>query len=298
MTPYLIAADIGGSHISSIVLNTNDWIVEPTKMIETKANSFGQKHTLIQSWADNLLESAQKANIKNINQIALAIPGPFDYEKGIFHTHPEGKMGSLVGEHLRELLIPFFGKALKITFENDAACFGLGEASFGVGQKCQRIIGVTLGTGIGSSFIAQQKIIKTHSSIPLGGELYESPFENSIADDYFSTRWFVRQVLKDIGLKISGVRELTEKAPEDYIQVIFKKFALNFYQFLLPFAKDFGAEMIVVGGNIAKAWRYFGKELAELFQKEAILVQPSYLNEQAIILGAAKVFVDTFKSVK
>ncbi len=294
MSPYIIAADIGGSHISSTTLHIKNWQIDPQKIIETKTNSFGEKTAIIKSWVSNLQQNLQPEKPNLLHQIAIALPGPFDYQKGIFQAHPEGKMNSLEGENFKELLLPYFGEDLKISFENDAACFGLGTACFGAGKGYQRIIGITLGTGIGSSFIANQKIIKVHPSIPFGGELYAAPFRKSIGDDHFSTRWFVRQAAKDLDLNLSGVRALIEKAPEAYVESIFKIFAHNLHQFLSPYAKAFGAEIIIIGGNIAKAWPYFGKELDQLFQQNAIAVKPSFLNEQAIMLGAAKVFVDTY----
>ena len=294
MTPKIIAADIGGSHISSTILNRNNWQIDSAKIIETKTNSFGQKEQIIKGWVNNLQQNARKEKIVNNHQIAIALPGPFDYKNGVFQAHPEGKMGSLVGENFRDLLVPYFGETLKISFENDAACFGLGTACFGAGWNQQRLIGITLGTGIGSSFIANQQIIKAGPSIPVGGELYRESYKGSIADDYFSTRWFVRAAAEDLGLKVSGVRVLTEQAPKAYLQDLFTRFANNLYQFLLPYASRFGATAIVIGGNITKAWRFFGVELTSLFEKDGIIIKPSILNEQAIMLGAAKVFIDTF----
>lgn len=290
MNHYIIAADIGGSHISSTIINTKNWQIDPAKIIETKVDTFSDKQAIIQGWIQNLQQTAHEGNIRETYQIAIALPGPFDYQKGIFQAHPEGKMGALVGENFRDLLLSHFGKNLKITFENDAACFGLGEACFGVGKPYERIMGITLGTGIGSSFVRKQKIVKNHQNLPSGGELYAESYAQSMADDYFSTRWFVQQTYQDLGLKVSGVRELLVQAPESYSQDLFKKFATHFYQFLLPYAKNFETEVIVIGGNIAKAWQYFGEELTSLLKKENIIVQPSLLNERAIMLGAAKVF--------
>ena len=296
MRPNIIAADIGGSHISSTLTNTDNWQRDANKAIATKVDTFGDKKAIIHGWIQNLRQTAYEANIRKNHQIAIALPGPFNYENGIFQTHPEGKMNSLVGENFSHLLIPHFGKDLKISFENDAACFGLGEACFGTGKQYQKIMGITIGTGIGSSFIVNKKIIKSHSNIPLGGELYAESYKNSIADDYFSTRWFVQQTAKDLALRVNGVKDLIEQVSEEYIHFLFKKFTVNLFQFLLPYAKDFDAEIIVLGGNITKAWRYFGDELSKLFEKEAIAISLSSLNEQAIMLGAAKVFADKNQS--
>ena len=291
MNRYIIAADIGGSHISSMLINQENWKVDDAKLTITKTNSFGAKSAIIEKWAENLTQTAQQIPVKANLQIAIALPGPFDYERGIFQLHPEGKMGSLVNQNFKDLIAPYFKQTPIFSFENDAACFGLGEACFGVSQPYERSIGITLGTGVGSSFIANQTIVKSNQAIPEGGELYAESYRDGIADDYFSTRWFVQQVEADLGTKFSGVRELTEQASGAYLRQIFKQFTHNLYEFLLPYAQAFDAEIIVVGGNIAKAWNFFGPMLNDLFQTQNIRVQPSILNEKAIMLGAAKVFL-------
>ncbi|MEM1120143.1 MAG: ROK family protein [Bacteroidota bacterium] len=292
MNQHIIAADIGGSHISSTVIHTKNWQIDPTQITETKVNAFADKESIILGWVQNLQQTARTNNITDNYQIAIALPGPFDYQKGIFQAHPKGKMSSLVGEDFRSLLLPHFGDNLKIAFANDAACFGLGAACFGKGKPYDRIIGITLGTGIGSSFIGHQKIISKGHGVPVGGEVYALPFLQGIADDYFSTRWFVAETKRALGKTVTGVRELVETMPPDDVNPIFTKFSHQFYQFLRPYATNFKAEAIIIGGNIAKAWPCFSTALINFFAQDNITVLPSTLNEKAIILGAAKVFAD------
>ena len=294
MNSYIITADIGGSHISSTIVDTRNWQIDAAKTVEAKVDAFSDKATIIHGWVNNLQQIAQVGELTKNLQIAIAIPGPFDYKNGVFQAHPEGKMGSLVGENFRNILLSSFGEEAKIVFENDAACFGLGAACFGRGESYEKVICVTLGTGIGSSFIAGQKIIRSGQAVPDGGEVYALPFLNGIADDHFSTRWFVGAIKQDLGMEVRGVRELVQTAPADYIQQIFTRFSTNFYQFLGPYARTFGAEAIIIGGNISKAWGHFSNQLTTLFEQDGIAVLQSQLNEQAIHFGAAKVFVDEY----
>jgi len=290
MKPYIIAVDIGGSHISSMVINRQNWNIDSAKLTTTKTDCFGSQAEIIKQWATNIQKTAKQIPLESKLQIAIAMPGPFDYEKGVFQLHPEGKMSSLAKKKFEDVIAPFFKEMPVISFENDAACFGLGEACFGLSKNAQRSIGVTLGTGIGTSFIANQTIIKSNKALPEGGELYAEPYQNSIADDYFSTRWFVRQAKQDLDIQVNGVRELIEQAPSNYLPSLFDKFTHNLFRFLMPYAKEFEAETIVIGGNITKAWSYFGHLLNQKFQAQNMMVQPTVLNEKAIMLGAAKVF--------
>ena len=96
MNSYIITADIGGSHISSTIVDTRNWQIDAAKTVEAKVDAFSDKATIIHGWVNNLQQIAQVGGLTNNVQIAIAIPGPFDYKNGIFQAHPEGKMGSLV----------------------------------------------------------------------------------------------------------------------------------------------------------------------------------------------------------
>ncbi|MEM0991781.1 MAG: ROK family protein [Bacteroidota bacterium] len=285
MSHLILAADIGGSHISSTVIDATKWQVADDKILQSHIDGFVDQETILTTWCNNL---AQNVRDKEVEKIAIAMPGPFDYEKGIFEQHPEGKFGSLVGTNFKVAIQERLGRVVEIHFENDAAAFGIGESYFGQSKNVQRSIAITLGTGLGATFISNHQAIKTGASVPEGGELYHQNFKDSIADDYFSTRWFVKRAKNKYALEVKGVKELLENGDAEITKAIFQTFARSLHEFLLPYAQNFQAEAIVIGGNIAKAWSHFGATLNTLFKSNGIQVAPSVLQEKAILLGAAK----------
>lgn len=88
-----------------------------------------------------------------------------------------------------------------------------------------------------------------------------------------------------------GVKELAELAEYDSTaKEFFNTFGKNLGCFLVPWIKKFGAECIVLGGNISKSYVLFSNEMQQQFQNEnvEIMVHVSNLDEDAALIGSAK----------
>lgn len=288
MNRGIVTVDIGGSHISSAMLSNAKEGNFITPFQYHKVDSKGSASDVIKSWLKNIESTIASAPSTFSNKVAIAMPGPFDYENGIAHFSGAQKYASLNGIKIAAELNSFSNKNIQYFFENDAACFALGEAYFGQAKNFKKIIAITLGTGIGCAFVENGKVIKAGPRVPNGGEVYHLPFREKAADDYFSTRWFVNEAFTQYDLKIEGVKELVAKENETISSAIFHRFSHNFFEFLLPLASRFGAEAIVFGGNISKAWSWFAEDLERQFSPHGISIFQSHLNEKAICLGAAK----------
>lgn len=287
----MIGVDIGGSHISSVHFDAkfinalNDTIISNYVSITGST-----QETILDEWTSNIRASIQ-SKINFDGKIAIAFPGPFDYQKGIIESHPNGKFGPLTNLNLKEALLDRLPESCDIHFQNDATCFGLGEYFYG-NYDHSRILALTLGSGIGSAFIESGIPIRKSNRVPDGGEVYYLPYRDAKADDYFSTRWFVQKA-KTKGLNIKGVKELVESKNRKIIVDIFDEFAHNFIHFFSKIALDFNATMIVIGGNISLAWKHFGNQLIKNFEQKNIQIIQSQLGEKAICLGAARSMHDT-----
>lgn len=121
------------------------------------------------------------------------MPGPFDYENGISLITKLDKYEALYKLNVKELLSEKLSiPKPSILMMNDAACFLRGEVYYGAAKGHTDVIGITLGTGTGSAF--------HHNGITVDANLGPSPFMNSIADEYFSTRWFVKRYIEENGI--------------------------------------------------------------------------------------------------
>jgi len=69
-------------------------------------------------------------------------------------------------------------------------------------SKFKRIVALTLGSGFGPAFIKNGLPVAGENGIPDDGFLCHVPFQKSIADEYFSTRWFLNEFRNQTGKEI------------------------------------------------------------------------------------------------
>ncbi|MCA1760855.1 MAG: ROK family protein, partial [Bacteroidales bacterium] len=239
--------------------------------------------------------------LPSLSGIGFAMPGPFDYRNGMAWFEGVQKFENLYGVNIREeiqnrLDLPH---EFPVRFLNDAACFAVGEAWMGEASDYRRIIALTMGTGFGTTFIKNKLPVAGTERIPEDGFLYHVPFRSSIADDYFSTRWFLQAYFEKTGKKIHGVKELAEKAPHEAIVAkLFKNFGWNLGEFLAPWIKQFNAGCLVLGGNISKSFSLFKTEMEQQFEKSGVnpAICLSKPEEEAALFGSAKLCDDSFYS--
>jgi glucokinase len=299
-----IGADIGGSHISCAAVNINTGKIQKETLSGREVDNQADADVIISVWAEALSQVLSKIPAERVKGIGFAMPGPFDYVKGICYikgvTKYEKLYGVNVGDEIaRELKVP---DDFMIRFMNDASSFAVGEAWAGSAAHVNRSLSITLGTGFGSAFISDRIPIVDGPEVPKLGCIYHIPYRDGIADDYFSTRWFTGQYKEATGKDVKGVKELSEMAADDKIATrLFIDFGTRLAIFLAPWLNGFKAEMLVIGGNISHAYDLFGKVFEETLKKEkySCKVALSSLKEDAAILGSAYLLDDEFwKSIQ
>ena len=215
--------------------------------------------------------------------LSVAMPGPFDYEKGISYIKGLDKYESLYGMHLKEILADLLKlDPEQIRFRNDAESTIAGEVLAGAGKDYQKVMGVTLGTGFGSA-CSNDSVTK---DINLGSE----PYKDTIADDYLSTRWFLKRYNEITGDTLTGgVKQLSAMAAKsEAASDIFKEFAINMAGFLKTPLAQLDPEVLVICGNIAKASEFFLPQLVKALHP--LPIKLAQLGENAPLIGAAALF--------
>ncbi|MDD7884505.1 ROK family protein [Flavivirga sp. 57AJ16] len=290
---YSIGIDIGGSHITCCMYgHTNKQIIEES-LVNRKVNTFGSKDEIIDGWVSAISETISKTKV-SYQGIGFAMPGPFDYYNGISLIKGVDKLESLYGLNLRKEIADRFNlEPQQVRFINDATAFSVAEASIGKASKYKRVVAITLGTGFGSSFLNETQPIVEGNMVPEGGVLYNKFYNGKLADEIFSTRGLVGSYKDVSGNVVKNVRELCDlintnkKAAE-----VFELFGSKLGCYIKPYLEKFGAEVLVIGGNISKAYPYFSKHLQEIIPDIEIYV--SNLGEKAAIIGGALLLDDAY----
>lgn len=292
--------DIGGSHITCQLFNISTNRLTEGSKVRMKVDGNGSKESILESWTKAIQQTASNQKIKDLTGIGFAMPGPFDYLNGIaWFDENVDKFHHLTGVDIKAELIQRLNLPVgfPIRFLNDASSFAVGEANVEPVSKFDKIIAITLGTGFGTTFIKNGLPVAGEDGVPDDGFLYHIQFQNAIADEYFSTRWFLKEYRKQTGREISGVQELAQLSVKDPIaKEFFNDFGRNLGTFLIPWTRKFNAECIVIGGNISKSYPLFKNELNKQFQEEEveIMIHISGLDENAALIGSARLCDDLF----
>ena len=299
-----IGADIGGSHISCAAIDLVSGKIIRDTLTEKSVDNQAQSDEIIGTWTQALSASLAKVSLENVKGIGFAMPGPFDYVKGISYIRGVAKYENLYGVNVTDAIADNLGlhDGFLIRFMNDASAFAVGEAWAGSASKFNRSLSITFGTGFGSAFISNRIPIVDGPEVPKLGCIYHLPYKDGIADDYFSTRGLLSRYKKLTGKELSGVKELASMAATDKVVAdLFTDFGDNAGIFLAPWLKVFKAEILVIGGNISHAYNLFGDVFERRLKKENCFceVAISKLKEDAALLGSAYMLDDDFwKSVQ
>jgi glucokinase len=280
--PNVLGIDIGGTHISAALVNLETAQIVQQSNVRSIVDSKKEIDVLMKAWC-KVITNAFGRPLNSQTQLGIAMPGPFDYEQGISLINEQNKFRSLYQVNVKQELANRLGADPEnIKFTNDAAAFLKGEIFGGVAKGYQNVLGITLGTGLGSSFAKNSEVVDA--------SLWNSPFKNGIAEDYLSTRWFVKRYLDYGGKNIKGVKELAALAKFDTRALkIFTEFGTHLSEFLTTVIVANCSSTVVLGGNIANAYELFENSLTEGLSKNGLStpIKISLLNEHAALVGAA-----------
>lgn len=145
--------------------------------------------------------------MKRISGIGVAIPGPFDFEKGIFLM--KHKFASVYGKSFRELVpVP---EKVHLVFHHDVNALLLGSVKMLSLQRENTAL-VTLGTGLGFACALKGQVQYAPSGSP-ARSLWNLPVEEGgILEDYVSARGICRSYAQLTGITGETARSIAEKA--------------------------------------------------------------------------------------
>jgi len=278
-----LAADVGGTHITCAVVDLSAWKILERTVCRTRIDSRADARSVLSAWADALKKTIRLYGEAGIQRFGMAMPGPFDYEKGISWMKGQDKYDALYGMDLRAALREPLGGAFDIRFINDAAAFLQGEVFAGDLHHCDRVLGITLGTGLGSA--VWQKGQKAFDA-----GLWNAPYRESIFEEFLATRWLTKRFFELSGIREDGFRNILTKHREtDAFGVLMREYTVAMHDFLRHFSEKHDADTFVLGGSISKAWELISGYHPDGFARFQIHIGRQSA-ESAAIIGAAALF--------
>lgn len=279
------ALDIGGTHVTAGRVHVQSATVEPGTRVRVAFPPAGGSGLV-----ERIVETAAAIATPELRRFGVAAPGPFDYAAGICRI--SHKLPGLYGVNLRREL----GTALDlsdrgaIAFLNDAEAFLLGEWWAGAARGHTRVVGVTLGTGLGSAFLESGRIVRSDTRVPADGALYTLAFRGAPVEETISRR----ALLARYGANSDEVTDVEQiaargRAGERGAGLVFRELAADLAEFLVPPLEAFAPTCLVVGGSIARAWELLEPVLEQrLAASRPLVVARAARIDDAPLLGAAR----------
>lgn len=293
-----VGIDVGGSHITIGIINPETNTVEKNSIIRVTISPSISFKAFINIIEENILKTIRPDQF--FSGIGFAFPGPFLYDKGICVIEGVAKFEQLFGCDLRATFLTLFQKKYLLEYEaikfvNDAQAFLLGTI-FTERLEHQNVIGITLGTGIGSAFSKNGNIIDNANNIPPNGYLYNVAYKDEMAEDYISTRWFLKNYPSK---SVNDIAEAAHKGDRKAID-LFEIFGVHLAEIVTPWIKSFEANSIVFGGGLLNAWHLIKESFLKTLLKQNIKIKIIInINIEAMnMLGAVKNISEGMETIK
>lgn len=181
-----ILLDVGGTGIKGSVV-TNGEIHLP--YAEFPAHASESRDVLAKHLSGIIRDLSGSTPVR---QVAMAFPGPFDYDRGVPLMRGLSKYEALYGVCLPELLaLPLAQAGIAPEhwrFINDVAAFALGVHS--ALNLEGRVMNICLGTGAGSAFVVHGRLIeKEGDGVPAHGWIYPIRMRRNHRRSFFRS-WY------------------------------------------------------------------------------------------------------------
>ena len=273
-----VLLDAGGTEIKSAAFSETGKRLDSIHSAPSHARE--DREAILRNMLDVIAreKAVLEADGTRLGTVGMAFPGPFDYEKGISHIRGLAKYDAIDGVALEEALKGIPGQdvledGVRFFFRHDVNSFARGLPSMEPSCAEGRILCLCIGTGSGSAFLEDGRLLQRDPRVPKDGWIYPFPFRGMTIDDWVSVRGLAR-LAGEAGFPpgTSG-KDLSGLAGQGNSQAmgVWKAFGACIAEALGPFMDSFRPGKLVLGGQISKAEPYFGTEIRKRYPDLKIL---------------------------
>ncbi|MDG5798888.1 ROK family protein [Marinilabiliaceae bacterium ANBcel2] len=272
-----IGVDIGGTKMQIAKVCNNkveESVTVPTLAKRTRSEIF-----------NDLVDGISKVIDDDVVGLGVGVPGLVDDKNGVIFNItniPSWKNFDIRSELSKHFNIPVF-------VGNDANCFVLGEKHFGKAFGYSNVVGIALGTGVGGGVIVNG-VLHTGNKF-MAGEFGGISYRDKDFENYCSGKFFVNEYNTEGAECAQLAKSKDSKALE-----IFKVLGNHVGNLLTTIICSCAPDIIVIGGSLAKSYKFFEPGIREVFDKfphqmvlDATPVVVSDNNDIAVLGAAALV---------
>ncbi len=289
MKKVIIGVDLGGTKIKTGAINGDGEVLCAPVHVATGGQEPGEMIVKrITDSVENVLGIIE-CPVGDVAGIGIGSTGPLDIDAGMILECPQ--LPTMHFFPLRNIIRDHF--KVPVFMNNDANCLIYGETIFGAAAHRRSVVGFTLGTGIGCAVVLEKKIL--HGSTGTAGEIWPSPYQSGSIEDFISGAG-VSRIYKSIsGEEKSSldIFSLAGTGDEKALQT-WEEFGVHLAVPVAWAINLIDPEIIVLGGSIAEAYKFFKTSMEENIQKWVCPVPsirtkvvPAGLSDNAGFIGAA-----------
>ena len=256
----VVAVDVGGTTVDAACISTAGGLIG--EIVESASPAAGTKDEIVSDLARAVAAARAQAGDFTVTACGMAMPAPFDYAAGV--SHMEHKFQAINGVDLGRLLREITG--LPTYFINDADAFGLG-VSWRQLPDAGSFVALTIGTGLGGSFIENGENVTAGDAVPPHGEVWDLPYSGGILEDYVSARGVVaaydrlsaggRHGIGDGHVTAKEIADLAFRGSEPAVGA-YRAMGTALGRGLASVLLRFEPELLVIGGKVGQSLPLFG----------------------------------------
>lgn len=290
-----LGIDIGGTNVRCAVVRVEKSQAKVLEkwQFETPKTRAGVLDVLFSS-----VEKAKRfSDARKLRGIGLGVPGPLSADRSRVLLAPN--VPQLNGLRLPLLLRKKF--RIPVRMENDADAFALGQALVGSARSSRRVLGITLGTGVGGGLVMDGRIDRgTHGSAGEIGHMVVvangrrcSCGGRGHLEEYVSKRAFLRQTRVDAWVLERRARKGNRSA-----LAVFQRIGASLGAGIASAVNLWDPDIIVVGGGVSESGKYLlepavkrmRQEILSPLARRSVKVRRARFGPFAGAIGAALLF--------
>lgn len=256
---WILALEFGGQSVKAASVNSKGDLknVSRFKLDQKNPLSFSE----FKSRLKFIIMKARSD--RQVFAVGVSAPNPWGGSL-VFNLKQKPSYKNINGKSLKGLILKV-ADCKKFYVENDAVAAARGE--IWKGEKSKRFMFLTLGTGLGGSFIVNGKIVKGRKfGATTSGELWNYKFRGENLEENIGTTKSMVRIYNRLGGKnkrvLKGdVEYLANRARGGNVLAVrtFKVFGNLLGEGLVELVRKFKPKTIILSGNIANAYDLFGR---------------------------------------
>lgn len=293
MAKYAYGIDIGGTRVKAGLVDILSGKILASRIFNSKK----EEQPFLDSLKDALQSMQAEIEIKEVCGAGVSVTG-FVHRAGIMGKSKEAFLPFLSGYPIAQRLETTLDMPVKVDSDGRIVCYG--ECLYGAGKGYERVLLITLGTGIGFSILENAVIPSEPAVLHMGGHVkvknsnrkcycgLTGCFEQQCSGPALMAEYRSASGSDASGKEIFSRAIAGEKAATDVVESYLESLCCGLNQFIFAHAPD----VIVIGGGVANGLENYIDRIreqvtAKCYDTYHCDIKLAQLGDMAGVIGAA-----------